>query len=485
MMKLKWALPRGGRRALPSIQTPRTQPLPLLSRPLSTTRTTTCTRTSSLLSSRNLLPERHASLQQPAQRRGYASSSEAEGPLNKTALYDLHLAHGAKMVPFGGFHMPVQYTSLSVSASHHFTRSHASLFDVGHMVQHRFSGPGATDFLQRVTPASLRTLPAHNSTLSTLLWPGTGGIVDDTIITRLGGQDHFYVVTNAACRDKDLGYLGEQLAKWTAEGGAAVHHEILNGWGLVALQGPLSEAVLALLLAPLDARGLRNLYFGQSRFLQLQKANGSGTLGGQPVLVSRGGYTGEDGFEISIAPEDTVAVTEALLAAAGPDRLQLAGLGARDSLRLEAGMCLYGHDLDDTTTPIEGGLSWVIGKDRRGAASGPGAFHGAEVILPQLTPKSKGGSGVTRRRVGLIVEGAPAREGAEILDPETKDKIGTVTSGCPSPTLGKNIAMGYVKDGQHKAGTELIVSVRGKPRKATVTKMPFVPSKYWKGTAPA
>jgi aminomethyltransferase len=143
-------------------------------------------------------------------------------------------------------------------------------------------------------------------------------------------------------------------------------------------------------------------------------------------------------------------------------------------------MCLYGHDLDDTTTPVESALSWVIGKDRRTS----GGFHGSEIILRQLTPKSKGGTGVERRRIGLIVEGAPAREGADIVD-EKGEKIGSITSGCPSPTLGKNIAMGYIKDGFHKAGTNLHVVVRGKKRKAQVTKMPFVPSKYWKGAAPA
>ncbi|KAK7988079.1 hypothetical protein PG989_008394 [Apiospora arundinis] len=146
-------------------------------------------------------------------------------------------------------------------------------------------------------------------------------------------------------------------------------------------------------------------------------------------------------------------------------------------------MCLYGHDLDDTTTPVEAALSWVIGKDRRDPAS-KNPFHGAEVILPQLTPKSKGGAGVSRRRIGLVVDGAPAREGAEIVDANGQ-KIGVVTSGCPSPTLGKNIAMGYIQDGSHKAGTEVEVLVRGRKRKAVVTKMPFVPSKYWKGTAPA
>ncbi|KAH6657493.1 hypothetical protein BKA67DRAFT_590959 [Truncatella angustata] len=401
---------------------------------------------------------------------------KANESLSKTALYDLHVAHGAKMVPFGGFHMPVQYSSLSVSASHHFTRSHASLFDVGHMVQHRFSGPGATDFLQKITPASLKSLPKHQSTLSTLLWPGTGGIVDDTIVTKLD-EGLFYVVTNAACRDKDLGYLNEQLSKWEKDGGGKIEHEVLDGWGLIALQGPLSEEILAsVVLVPEDAK-LKELYFGQSRFVMLRVR---GRELSNPVLVSRGGYTGEDGFEISIHPDDTVAVTEALLESAGPSKLQLAGLGARDSLRLEAGMCLYGHDLDDTTTPVEAALSWVIGKDRRS----PDAFHGAEVIIPQLTPKSKGGSGVERRRVGLVVEGAPAREGAEIVDGEG-NKIGVITSGCPSPTLGKNIAMGYIKDGLHKSGTEVKVKVRGRERKAVVSKMPFVPSKYWKGTAPA
>ncbi|KAI1423655.1 glycine cleavage system T protein [Xylaria sp. FL1777] len=422
----------------------------------------------------HLHPRSHQQNHTPSSRRTYASSS-SDAPLSKTALYDLHLAHGAKMVPFGGFEMPVQYTGLGVSASHRFTREKASLFDVGHMVQHRFDGPGSAAFLQRITPAGLATLPVHQSTLSALLWPGTGGIVDDTIITRLG-PELFYVVTNAACREKDLAYFKEQFAAWD---GADVRHEVLDGWGLIALQGPLSEELLTQILEDPAETNLRELYFGQSRFTKVKGA-------ANPVLVSRGGYTGEDGFEISISPADTVSVTETLLETAGPEKLQFAGLGARDSLRLEAGMCLYGHDLDDTTTPIEGGLSWIVGRDRRSPASDADKFHGADVVLAQLTPKSKGGSGVTRRRVGLTVEGAPAREGAEIVDANNpEEKIGIVTSGCPSPTLGKNIAMGYVKDGLHKAGTEVQVLVRGRPRKAVVTKMPFVPAKYWKGTAPA
>jgi aminomethyltransferase len=380
------------------------------------------------------------------------------------------------MVPFGGFHMPVQYDSLSVSASHHFTRSHASLFDVSHMVQHHFSGPGATAFLEKITPASISALGTHVGGLSTLLLPHTGGIVDDTIITRLG-PELFYVVTNAGCREKDLIYFKEQLADFTKTGGEKVDWEVLDGWGLVALQGPLSAEILSsILVDPAEAK-LEELYFGQSRFLQVKLLEGEVS---SPLLVSRGGYTGEDGFEISIPEAETVAVTEALLLVGTPERLQLAGLGARDSLRLEAGMCLYGHDLDESITPIEASLSWIIGKDRRIA----GGFNGAEAILPRLIPKSKGGNGVERRRIGLVVQGAPAREGAEIVDAQGQ-KIGNITSGCPSPTLGKNVAMGYIKDGFHKSGTEVEVVVRGKRRKAVVSKMPFVPSKYWKGTSPA
>lgn len=378
------------------------------------------------------------------------------------------------MVPFGGFHMPVQYASLSVSASHAFTRTHASLFDVSHMVQRIFSGPGAAAFLQRVTPSNLEDLPVNSSTLSALLHPDTGGIVDDTIVTKLG-PEQFYVVTNAACREKDDAYLARQL---DAFDGPAVRHEKQDQKGLLALQGPLSAEILSSALADPAGLDLTKLLFGTCAPTRLKT---SATGASAPVLISRGGYTGEDGFEISVpTAADTVAVAEVLLAVGGSE-VQLAGLGARDSLRLEAGMCLYGHDLDDSTTPVEGGLSWIIPKERRGKDAG---FHGAGVIAGQLVPRSKGGKGVERRRVGFVVEGAPAREGAEIVSAEG-EKLGKITSGCPSPTLGKNIAMGYVKDGFHKSGTELAVVVRGRNRKAVVTKMPFVPTKYWKGTAPA
>jgi aminomethyltransferase len=303
--------------------------------------------------------------------------------------------------------------------------------------------------------------------------------VDDTIVTRVdeaaGGG--LYVVTNAACREKDDEYLGKEIEKWNSEPdheNLQVRMEELEGWGLVALQGPKAEEVLQEATVTGDeAVDLKTVFFGQTTYVRVKLPDGDIS---SPLLVSRGGYTGEDGFEISIPPQETVAVTEALLATGGKERVQLAGLGPRDSLRLEAGMCLYGHDLDDTTTPVEGSLAWIIPKERRSQDAG---FYGAEVIAKQLVLKSKGGEGVSRRRVGFIVDGSPAREGADIVN-DQGDKIGIITSGCPSPTLGKNIAMGYIKDGSHKTGTEVQVLVRGKKRKAVVTKMPFVQTKYWK-----
>ena len=303
--------------------------------------------------------------------------------------------------------------------------------------------------------------------------------MDDTVIARIG-PDRFYLVTNAACKSKDIAYLQEQLQTRDTSLGN-VNWEVREGWGLVALQGPLSAEVLRSTLHSLrnEEVDLQKLYFGQCESVVVQPPQSSSDC---ELLISRGGYTGEDGFEISVPPEHTRQFADALLKVGGPERLRLAGLGARDSLRLEAGMCLYGHDLDDNTTPVEAGLSWVIPKDRRVS----GGFHGHETILRQLKPAKEGG-GVSRRRVGLIINGAPAREGAEIVG-EGDEVIGHVTSGCPSPTLGKNIAMGYIKTGMHKAGTEVGVKVRGKRRDAEVAKMPFVASKYWKqaaGTSPA
>ncbi|PHH73250.1 hypothetical protein CDD82_5568 [Ophiocordyceps australis] len=401
-----------------------------------------------------------------------ASGDAAGGAeLKKSPLYDLHVAKGAKMVPFAGYSLPIQYQDSSISDSHHFTRKHASIFDVSHMVQHLFRGPGAVDFLERITPSDWHDLPHMEAKLTTLLWDKTGGIVDDCMVTRLGDQE-FFVVTNGACLEKDVGFIRDELKRLKMQD--TVKWSVLQDAGLIALQGPGAAKALGKVLA--SDIGLDTFYFGTSRWADLKSCEGAEP---HTVLISRGGYTGEDGFEISFNMVDkaapTAAIIEALLNAAGPENVRLAGLGARDSLRLEAGMCLYGNDLDDTTTPVEAGLSWVVSPGRRKM---PGSFNGADKIISQLTPRSKGGSGVERRRVGLLIQGAPAREGAEIQ--KDGQKVGVVTSGGPSPTLGKNIAMGYVKDGLHKSGTPLDVLVRGRKREAVVTKMPFVPANYYK-----
>ena len=409
------------------------------------------------------------------QQRRYASTAEKR-TLGKTALHDLHVRHGGKMVPFAGFNMPVQYSDQSITESHLFTRSHASIFDVSHMVQHRLSGPGAQGLLKRITPSAVGSIEAHHSTLSALLLPGTGGIVDDCIITRLGPQD-FYFVTNAACREKDLAFLTRSIEDYQVEAEGPIKHEVLEDHSLIALQGPSAPNILEQILVDMTPAELKKFYFGQSALVTLNLTMGNVHRDSSRLLISRGGYTGEDGFEISVPSSEADALVNTLLATAGPKKLRLAGLGARDTLRLEAGMCLYGHDLNEQKTPVEGALSWIIPKERRTE----GGFNGDEVILRQIIPKSKGGAGVDRRRVGLMLkEGAPpAREGAKI---EGKgEDLGNVTSGAPSPSLGRNIAMGYVRDGWHKAGTEVEVVVRGKKHKAEVTKMPFVPSRYWKG----
>ena len=350
----------------------------------------------------------------------------------------------------------------------------------------------------KITPSSLPTLSSMSSTLSVLLEETTGGIIDDCMITRLGPES-FYIVTNAGCRDNDLRFISSSIDAYLSSSERSSHHsvevhvpshvttkkidwEVLDDYSLLALQGPLSQEILSSLMA--QEADLSKLHFGHSAFVTLRLPGT--TQDTPPLLVSRGGYTGEDGFEISVPSSHAVALADGLLSVAGKDRLRLAGLGARDSLRLEAGMCLYGHDISLDTTPVEASLGWVVGKERRIE----GSFNGAETILSQLKKASEGGNPPAKRRVGILIEkGAPAREGAEILGPDSEEVIGKVTSGCPSPSTGANVAMGYVPRKYIKAGTKLRVKVRGKVRNAEVKKMPFVESKYFRGeagtTAPA
>ncbi|KAF9169637.1 hypothetical protein BGX21_010176 [Mortierella sp. AD011] len=379
--------------------------------------------------------------------RAYSAAATSE-VLKKTVLYDYHVENGGKMVPFAGWSMPVQYSNLGVGASHNWTRTNASVFDVSHMLATRITGKDRVKFYETLTVADIENLPVGSSTLS-VFTNENGGIIDDTIICK--HQDSLYIVSNAGCADKDLAHIRSHLKEFQNKGGD-VDLKIIDDHSLIALQGPKAAPVLEALIG----KDLRDLAFMDSRFI---------TIKGIECHVARSGYTGEDGFEISVPNSDAVEFTKMLIS---DPRVELAGLGARDSLRLEAGLCLYGHDLDDTITPVEAGLTWTIGKRRRTE----GGFLGAATIQDQLK------NGVSRRRIGLVVQGAPAREGAQIF--ANGELVGKVTSGCPSPSTKKNVAMGYVKNGLHKSGTELEVEVRGRKQKAVVTKMPFVPAGYHK-----
>jgi aminomethyltransferase len=465
--------------------------------------------TPNLRSSTPSLPQSRKSLlkAQPRQittRRASSASSSSE--LKKTPLYDLHASNNAKFGPFAGYTMPLTYPPESHVDSHLWTRSKASLFDVSHMVQHKLSGPLAEEFLMTITPSALDSLPKHTSTLSCLL-QSEGGIVDDTVITRLG-RDSFYFVTNAGRRQEDLTFIQDQMDAFLAskskpskaDDEKPIVWHILNLHSLLALQGPLAAEILQPMVHsdPDDSTvdtDLSTMYFGHSRWFQLDLpatcTKEHTSLSTPSLLVSRTGYTGEDGFEISIPPENgssvelAISIAKAFLSATldkGEPVCKLAGLAARDSLRLEAGMCLYGHDIDESTTPPMAGLGWTVAKSRRGGSSSP-AFNGKETIAEQLSsPKT-----MPRRRVGLTIQSGPAaREGATIVslteDGKEAEKIGEVTSGCPSPSMGgKNIGMGYVKSGFHKSGTKVGVLVRGKLRTGEVVKMPFVESRFYRG----
>ncbi len=375
----------------------------------------------------------------------------AENALKRVPLHDLHVARGGKIVPFAGYEMPVQYTA-GVLKEHLHTRASAGLFDVSHMGQivlRPKSGKveDAARALERLVPQDILAVP-HGRQRYAQFTSDTGGILDDLMVANFG--DHLFLVVNAACKIEDEAHLRRHLSDTCII-------EPLPDRALIALQGPKAVEVLSK-HAP-SVAAMKFMDAGPHKVL------------GIDCFVSRSGYTGEDGFEISVPAEDAERLATALLA--DPAVLPI-GLGARDSLRLEAGLCLYGHDIDTTTTPVEGALEWSVQKSRRLGGARAGGFPGADIILKQFE------TGASRRRVGLRAEGrAPVREGAALYASEaSSDKIGAVTSGGFGPTLNAPVAMGYLPTSLSNEGTTVFADVRGQRLPLRVSAMPFVPNGY-------
>jgi aminomethyltransferase len=365
-------------------------------------------------------------------------------PLKTTPLDALHRELGGKMVPFAGYDMPVQYPA-GIVKEHLHTRAKASLFDVSHMGQVRLPGDAAVAALEALVPGDLQALKPMRMRY-TMFTDDKAGILDDLMVTRV--EDGLFVVVNAACKEADIAHMRAGLPK-------GVSVEYLDDRALLALQGPAAVDVMA----RLAGEAVRTMPFMSAADID---------VGGFACFVTRSGYTGEDGFEISVASADADAFARRLLAEA---EVEPAGLGARDSLRLEAGLCLYGHDIDTTTSPIEAGLVWTISKRRREA----GGFPGAAVIQDQLA------NGVTRKRVGIRPEGrVVAREHTAIVD-AGGSPIGEITSGGFGPSAGGPVGMGYVATDSAQVGMDVSLLVRGAPRPAQVAAMPFVPHGYFKG----
>lgn len=386
------------------------------------------------------------------------NSSAGAAALKKTALYDMHVSLGATMVPFAGYSMPVLYKGQTHIESHKWTREHAGLFDVSHMMQSTISGSNAIQFLHQVTPTDFQALKPKVGTLSVLL-NANGGIVDDTLVTKIS-DEQFYMVTNAGCIERDTEFLTEELAR-VPEG--TVSWEVLKDRALLALQGPEARYALAKLVKHGD---LKTLYFGQRDEFQLSE--------NITAQVARSGYTGEDGFEISVSNSDAPVLAQLLL---DQPEVKPIGLAARDSLRLEAGMCLYGHELDETITPVEASLNWLISKSRRDGSLGK--FNGFDKIIAQIKDKS-----YDKVRVGFkyLGKGPAARQETPILN-DANEQVGVVTSGSASPSLNNiNIGQAYVQKGLHKKGTQLRVQIRNKTYPIEIAKMPLVPTNYYKPT---
>jgi aminomethyltransferase len=367
--------------------------------------------------------------------------------LLRTPLHDLHLELGAKMVPFAGYEMPVQYPT-GVMAEHKHTRAAVGLFDVSHMGQVRLVGPAAAAALETLVPVDIIDLPVFKQRYA-LFTNEAGGLLDDLMVCRR--PEDIFVVVNAGCKVKDIAHLQQHI-------GSRCEVIPCPERALLALQGPQAAEVLARLHP-----GVAALTFMMGGFFELN---------GIETFVTRSGYTGEDGYEISVHQDDAVALARALLAHA---EVKPIGLGARDSLRLEAGLCLYGHDIDTTTTPIEAALNWAIQKVRRPGGARAGGYPGAEVLERQLA------EGPNRKRVGLVsAERMPVREGCTLVD-ASGTEVGKVTSGTVGPSVGKPIALAYVAASHAALGTELFALVRDKRTPMTVSPTPFQPTRYYRG----
>lgn len=356
----------------------------------------------------------------------------------RTPLHALHVALGAKLVPFAGYEMPLQYAG-GIVQEHLHTRAAASLFDVSHMGQVFVDAPA--EALEALVPGDLAALEAGRQRY-TVLTNGQGGILDDLMVARLAGR--WYVVANAAFRERDAALL--------AEAGSAA---LAGDRALLALQGPAAAAVLA----PHAPR------VADLAFMDVLETGVAGT----DCIVSRSGYTGEDGFEIACAAERATALAETLLS---DTRVAPAGLGARDSLRLEAGLCLAGTDIDETTSVVEAGLGWLVARKYRGEGAVPARFPGAARVLAELA------QGAPRRRVGLRPRGrVPLRGGTALADRAGRE-VGRITSGSFGPSAGHPVAMGYVEPACAEAGTVLAVTIRGREHEAEVCDLPFVPHRF-------
>ena len=380
-------------------------------------------------------------------------ASASPAPLLKTPLHDLHVELGARMVPFAGYSMPVQYPA-GLMAEHQHTRSAAGLFDVSHMGQLRLAGPDAAAAFETLMPVDVIDLPSGKQRYGLLL-NDEGGIIDDLMFfnrNHANGGDIF-VIVNGACKAGDIAHIENKI-------GDRCQVTPMPELALLALQGPQAVTVLQRL-----APGVEQLVF---------MTGGRFSVAGCDCFLTRSGYTGEDGFEISVHASQADALARALLA---QPEVKPVGLGARNSLRLEAGLCLYGSDIDATTTPVEASLNWAIQKVRRPGGARAGGFPGAEKILSQLADPVT----LTRKRVGLMaLERIPVRDHTELQDKDGAP-IGEVTSGLLGPTINQPVALGYVKPEFATIGTRVHAMVRGKAVPMEVVATPFVPTRYYRG----